>query len=165
MNVNNFIVWIKYIIEWLNKKNVDLSLVKLMEFVFLCDRRSAIIDDKLITNYNRYVWSAWIFSEWFLNDIESIINESKNIWMIKNNSNNKMILNFTIPDNKSDILWVKTSNVLDFALELHFNIWEDKFTEIIYSLYPVLNSDSQIKVDLIKSAREYFKKQINLTKK
>jgi hypothetical protein len=154
MKVNDLI---RYIVKnYPNPK--ELSKARINKIMYLIDWKSAIENEKQITNIE------WVFNHYgpYVNKIEEIISKD-NRFNIEKTTNiygkEKHIIglikdkDFINPSDQDKV-------IIDFILEKTVKFYWNKFIALVYSTYPIISQEKGSKLNLVELAREYKNLQI-----
>ena len=143
---------VRYIIK--NYPNPEeLSKARINKIMYLIDWKSAIENEKQITN------KKWIFNHYgpYVGEIEEIINIDYRLKIEKGRNifgNEKNIIrliedkNFNSPTEEEKV-------IIDFVIEKTRKFYWNKFIELVYSTYPIISQEKGSSLNLIELAREY----------
>lgn len=134
----------------------ELSKARVVKMVYLADWKSAIIQQKQLTQID------WFFNHYgpYVSEIiEEISNDED--FEIKTVSNyfggdkDLVVLNAKF---KNPIVSPATKDILDFVIQKTSNLYWSDFINLIYSTYPIVNSPRYTHLNLVALAKEYTKK-------
>ena len=141
-----------YIIEELD---FPVSLVRLNYVLYLCDWKSTIIYKEAITNSNWKNTSIGPYSE----EIYSTIIANKDIFTF-NEVEDEDVLTSRVSVLPVNVFWRNglkkfQIDVIDFTLKKIIGLNYVEFISLINSTYPVIRSENEETLDLLKLAKKY----------
>lgn len=132
---------------------LELSKARLNKIIYLIDWKSAIENQKQITD------TKWLFNHYgpYVNEIESLIRNDHRFY-IESTTNlygkEKNIIRL-----KSDTNFEEPSKeeqqIIDFIIDKTRKFYWNKFIELVYSTYPIISQERGTYLDLVQLASEY----------
>ncbi|MFA0509649.1 MULTISPECIES: Panacea domain-containing protein [unclassified Vibrio] len=152
--INKFIILVKYFLQ--NYPNKDeLSASRLTKMVYLSDWRNALVNNKQLTE------TKWFFDHYgpYVDTLKESCNANSGITSYTSrNMYGKKKTCFTLNDDSSDYmahLSISEKEILDFVIEKTKTKNYDEFIKLVYSTYPVANSEKYCSLNLTLMANEY----------
>lgn len=152
---NTILDIIKYILKKYPHKS-DLSSSRLTKILYLADWKSAIDNNKQITdaswNFHHYGPYVDDFMKIARNDKDILIKDTCTMFGGKKHQielSNSFDEDVNIPEFQKSII--------DFVIDKTKNKNYDEFIKLVYSTYPVISSNKYEKLDLVELARQYKK--------
>ncbi|MBE8607829.1 Panacea domain-containing protein [Vibrio cyclitrophicus] len=153
--MDKFILVVRYLLEKYPYKD-ELSASRLTKLVYLSDWKSTLVSDKQMTT------TKWYFNHFgpYVDTLKTIANKGNGIELFetKNRFGNKKTC-FRVSNNieisSSQRLTREELGILDFVIQKTKTKTYDDFIKLVYSTYPVANSEKYDVLDLPKLASEY----------
>ncbi|MCG8734751.1 Panacea domain-containing protein [Tenacibaculum finnmarkense] len=130
----------------------ELSKARVVKMIYLADWKSAIIQDKQLTNIK------WIYNHYgpYVDDIINILKQDDD-FEIKSDLNyyNKPREIIILKNKVNAKLDKSTTEILDFVIDKTSRLYWDDFIKLVYSTYPIIQEKKLNQLDLLKLAKEY----------
>jgi hypothetical protein len=143
----------KYILDKYPYKS-ELSASRLTKIFYLSDWKSAIENNKQITNV------IWHFNHYgpYVDDFIEIAKKDEDIevkedWTMF--GSRKTLINLKKSCNKKIDISDEDKKIIDYVIDATKNKNYEDFIKLVYSTYPVMSSDRYSDLNLIASAQQY----------
>ncbi|MDA8596294.1 Panacea domain-containing protein [Flavobacteriaceae bacterium] len=130
----------------------ELSKARLVKLVYLADWKSAITNEKQLTNIK------WLYNH-YGPYVEDIINE------IRNDVNFEIVSGTNYLNQQKDLIKIinntepplkkETKKILDFVILKTKDLYWEEFINLVYSTYPIIKEEKFNHLDLVRLAKEY----------
>jgi hypothetical protein len=130
----------------------ELSKARVVKMVYLADWRSAITQNKQLTDIK------WIYNHYgpYVDDIISLLREDKNFEITSGlNSYNQPKELIRLSGKVTYNIRETTKEILDFVIAKTSILYWDDFIKLVYSTYPILKEKKLNELNLVKLATEY----------
>ncbi|NMB57613.1 MAG: SocA family protein [Chloroflexi bacterium] len=141
-------------------KSEKFSISRLTKMLYLCDWKSALQFDNQISEIT---WEI-SYSGPFSRDIEDILFNDDVFIIFKGNLPDCGEVHFVKLRRPvaTEVLNPNDKRVIDFVAKVTSELKWDKFLEVVYSTFPILNEERYKKINLIELAKLYKSKRRNL---
>ncbi|WP_165734395.1 Panacea domain-containing protein [Polaribacter sp. 20A6] len=130
----------------------ELSKARVVKMIYLADWKSAITQDKQLTNIK------WIYNHYgpYVDDIINLLKQDDD-FEIKSDLNyyNKPREIIILKGKVNVKLNKSTTEILDFVIDKTSRLNWDDFIKLVYSTYPIIQEKKLNQLDLLKLAKEY----------
>jgi hypothetical protein len=136
----------------------DLSNARLTKLVYLADWKSALEQDKQMTNIR------WVFDQFgpFVYDVKDaavadpafVVEDTINMYGAP-----KTLIRL-VEDRGYPSLSDEDQEILDWVIEKSSKMTWNDFIRLIYSTYPIMSQDRRTELDLVALAREYRSEEL-----
>jgi hypothetical protein len=150
---------LKNIIAYILKhypKNIkgELSNARLTKIIYLADWHQAINKGKQITNIN------WYFDNYgpYVSDVKNEVESNPSIFRaVKTDNifNTPKILMELADDKYEPDITEEQKESIDYVIEVTKKMYWDQFIKLVYSTYPISNSERYTFLDLLDMAKKY----------
>lgn len=142
-----------YLCEVYPKKS-DLSNARLTKLIYLADWRSALVNERQITDIE------WVFDQFgpFVFDVKDTAAAYPEIFFVRETQNmfgSPKILIGLKDENYEYELEPEDKEVLDWVVAKSRRMPWNEFIRLIYSTYPILTQERGTKLDLVSLAAQY----------
>lgn len=146
---------IKYILSQYPYKS-ELSVSRLTKILYLADWKSALENNKQITD------AKWYFNHYgpYVDDFVELATQDENIELINTSTilgGRKKLLQLKHSNEKKLAIDPDEKKLIDYVINATKSKNYEDFIKLVYSTYPVLTSGRYSELDLINSAGKYKK--------
>jgi hypothetical protein len=130
----------------------ELSKARVVKMVYLADWKSAILNDKQLTDIK------WIYNHYgpYVDNVITLLKQDDD-FEIKSDLNyyNQPREIIKLKNKVNVKLEKSTKKILDFVIEKTSPLFWDDFIKLVYSTYPIIKEKKLNQLDLLKLAKEY----------